>query len=331
MDQHSPGIDIRSPLHTLRMAVPAAVRVDGDTVRWTLDDGWGDGGSADGALAAFLDLGNESGGDVAAFVRRWGVFGTLPDGALCLRRGGTFPPHKSGPDGTLWFCEDVAHWRAYARLARAILAIAAALRDAGRRIDPATVLGRAGLLPPGDGPEPLWMHERGVSMQSLAYNLTRAFRPIGPSQDKTLDEQRLWLGGFLSSFWLAPAGVLPVVTWDGSGPAFGLSLDQYTGMGPGVAWGSFGVAPLFTVVAVQLAARVCSRDRLTVCERCGLAYVAEHPRQRYCEGCRSTANREANTAKQRRWRQRKQAQSLSQLPPQKIPQRRGTAMDGGGR
>ncbi len=282
-------------LDDVRVMVPTDVRVSNGSLLWRLGDGpgWVTGELDSGALSAFTRLAHEADDEpFGEFARRYGVLGLLPDG-----RPGTvtqtFPPHMgSGEDA--WFSEPLDLWRRWAICAHATLALAAALRG-DVRIDPWEVLYRAGFsskqLRPTQYPSN-WL----IDLPMLILNVTEEFdHEAKCSKPRSLIHQRLWLGHHVARTWLGQAALAPDVMWTETIPRATLALSRWF-IQPGL--GPWPENTLFSVLAVQIAAAICSRHYLATCD-CGEVFErktsprADQPLR--CPACARAVHREQKT------------------------------------
>jgi hypothetical protein len=128
------------PLATGEWACPDVIEVEGDRLYWRNNlegDGWGyyPITSGPGLLEGFIRLADASPEAVHTFARRWGVLGICHHGLPATHnprppelpsRSGTatwcYPLRQSG-----WYWEPLDIWHDFARRARAVLNLAAAM------------------------------------------------------------------------------------------------------------------------------------------------------------------------------------------------------------
>lgn len=308
------GLAVANPLRGQPLAVPEDVRL-GDTpeggpaILWALPPrgrygkvrDWGDGGTAEQAFWAFLDLAEEQ--DPArflAFARRFGplglwpyvtpdgqkVFGldywvpSIPDGIrtpwrwMTLRSAGPATTRRPGlPEIVVLVYEPVSEWRRWARWSRAVVEIAYALRlgeCAPRRHWEALDLGS-------------WFDPQDVGgMIRFATDRVR---------------QREELAAVIQRRFLRWSGLVPALRWDGERPVLTIALggEDAVLMRRTSGQQDWPENALFPALVARLVAIVMAGEPVAACSRCDRI----HPRRRkarsdqpaYCNRCRIEARR----------------------------------------
>jgi hypothetical protein len=328
-------------LHSVHVAVPADVRIVSGRIEWIPVGAdmrwWPDGGNATKALDAFVSLATEQREEpFADFVRTFGVLGLTESGlpACGSRNEMDGPPQLVEPwQGCKVYWEPLAAYRHYAAGAKAMLCLAAALRqsrgtnivsarslflDAGLAVDPFGTWDRVKRICEvwqvmsartwEEWAESSLGHAAIMNLMSvdpahIAENFTYSSDLYGPLKDPTAYSivQRNKFGHWLTKFWLRRSGLEPTITWRGDYPQLGLSVgerrEELTELWP--------VNSLFRVITAHLAARVCSGTNMATCSQCGNVYFpSRRPRPdqpHYCEVCQATAaSRRTQRSRERR-------------------------------
>lgn len=316
-------------LNGVRVAAPSDARVVGEYLEWRIGDDWEAGLPAEGCLSAFAALADQTDGRAfARFARRYGVLGIVPNGAMNGRpgcsTGDAFPPH-AGEGADAWFQEPLAGWRAYASHARAVLALATALQSM-ERIDPYRVLLAAGFArstlsrrvdsdhPLTDEDRTFWGRFGYLGLPMVINNLERvgsadpsvtAYSVAAPGA-----RQRVWFGHHVAKTWLAHAAIAPDIAWTGGTPRVTLTMSDFSVRS---GWHLWPENTLVSVLAVQLAAALCSEAGLVPCEVCAVPF--EKHRVPRCPACRREARNRRSARDMGRSRARRTLSPTPNLTP----------------
>lgn len=300
-----PGqIPFTNPLPSMLLAVPEDVHIDADHLLWRLPDpDWIAGEPPEGALRAFVLLADEASPEVfAEFARRFGVLGLDREGESSLWRD-TKPTLRGGVGNPGWYGESVAQWRQYARNAKAVVSLAAALRSSDRPIDAARFLATRGIAS-----EPLPL-PAGPLMDRTVWWLTREldhWGNAGTDPAAQLQAQRDWLLVYVSRYWVAAAALTPRLTWDHMAPRVTLASGAESLLRSG------SLQPLMGVLAAQIIDAVCGASDTMPCEGCGNLIDRDHGRRRYCAPCAPKARQASKTASQKNSRAKRKTASSTQ-------------------
>jgi hypothetical protein len=145
-------VDRSSAFKHLR--VPKTVSVDGDRLRWGSEQGFAVSKTLPPGprlLLGFLRLADADPREVLAYSQQWGVLGICEHGLPATHnyRTSSDPPGtgcRPAHDGTFW--EPVEAWRDLAQQARALLGLAAALRQG--QLGTTADWNRVGIVAPAD-------------------------------------------------------------------------------------------------------------------------------------------------------------------------------------
>ena len=315
IEDETRNLAIENPLANRWSVVPHEVHTGLGRLEWTLGDPahhhWSQGKYAAGCLYRFIELADEKDNErFAEFARDYGVLGlsrankSLKDSSVTIdgdvlntgeyeywRPGvadGSVPPwvDPQSRRHDIWFWEPLDGWREYARHAKAILSATVSLRRG----------------------EPVRDDDRAI-----IYNEQRfVFTP-----KDLIAEQQGVLAYVVSQKWLRNAGMVPRLRWNVDDvPRMTVHVGGWdaprTDPNSGLPTG-WPIGTLFSTLALQLAAAICSGERLLRCSICSKIYIAEGGRkprsdtQQFCgDVCREEAGRihKKTSAAKRRARER---------------------------
>jgi len=290
---------------------PAVVRAGPNRIEWRHwpDEAWEQGAPASDCLFNFLKLAHAD--DVEEFVRFASIHGVL--GLTETGLPETFHDTKdvlTVPGEWEWHFESATLWKVYAQSAKSILVLAMALRDENW-VDQGATLEAAGLGPEHLVPREEIAHELSLLRQGADFeDLPHPWWTIGsthPYEVSSVLEQSSSLMLRLYTKWLGLAKIVPSVEWS-TGPAkLVLSLNRQFPFRLGNDFRRPSHLPentLFSVIAAELTAIICSDRSVGRCTRCN----ALHPSRikvrtdqpNYCDPCRLAVRRATNRDAARR-------------------------------
>jgi len=259
-----------------RVLVPAYAKIEDDCLRWEWDspsDPTQRQRDADpkGALDAFLRIRDARG--VLRFARRYGPLGICEHG---LPASHNPPPPAAIHSRTVWWCSPLGRdpldrWYYFAGLARAVIAIAADLRQnkPGSVADWRTIFAEA--------PGPDYVDGADDWRASLVEHLA-----------SSVEAGRRCLSDVLLG-WLDLGNVRPALDWPVANAAPSLSL----------------IGNTFGVLGVQLLFAVAAAHSLAICSGCSTPYLRKSKprsdRRNFCAMCGATV---ASRLRQRDYRAR---------------------------
>jgi hypothetical protein len=202
-----------------------------------------------GLLREFMRLGEHAARPehFLEYASRWGVLGLCHHGHVHTHKGML-------PRCALDVCETIQRWRYYARMAAAIVAVAAA-EHLDRVASDTDVIVLAGL---GEFP---------AEWKKLAPHLMRGL-------------QRLSIRLRVNE-WLRESSIQPLLWWDGTNASLRLGFDEGTEVG----------ATLFGAIGMELAAVVRQQDSVFTCDGCGRFFAKglrrpKRGQRSFCPKCR---------------------------------------------
>ncbi len=323
-EELNPPLIIANPLARATAAIPIEVRLHEGQILWRRGDssktgplyGFKEGESVEDAIWAFLDLVDAPDQAFVEFAERYGPLALRSD---CLpatyqvrdKWVDKMPPEIAiDRDPRRWYSENVNHWRMYAIGLRAVLAFARDLAE-DPDLHPGDVIDKYDLrkytaesldLANDVAGDPSWIWSSLLDPMEISGIVERS----GP------DLAQRWLAFHFSTWWIAYAGLIPVLIWEGGAPRMTLTL------GAGELNSMILKLPqrmIFSVLVTQAAALITSEgiDRLDLCSVCGRLFLptikpGRHERS-FCPEHKVEGDRE----RKRRWARKVAAERKAKL------------------
>jgi hypothetical protein len=253
-----------------QILVPGEVRLNGDSIRWRLGKNARFQEVSATMLSQFIELDNPE--SILRFAKTWGVLALSGDKVLR-------PGRYRAKEGV----EPVAAWQYYSRRARALLNVAAALKN--NKVGDLDDWSEFARFVEGSPEEALEWARRSLESNASRFGLPLTVLMPGHSREERLARAREQIAkeiGFWFDFWKKgreDEGLSDFrLVWSNPLQRWDLQID-YHGL-------------LFPAIALQLALVVANADSLYSCSSCGVPYIRPRSRRRpktgwanYCDRC----------------------------------------------